>query len=248
MPNQQPHASGTVEAEFDAYRDSYRQDVADSISFSGQDPEFFTEVKARHLIELAQREFGDPARLDVLDVGCGVGETDRFLQGRFRRLVGVDISHESLQKAREQNPEAEYIGYGAGQRLPVDSESFDISFTICVMHHVPPTDREGFVAEMVRVTKPGGIVAVFEHNPFNPLTRRSVNNCVFDEDAVLLSRRRTRRLLREQGLDQVAAPYIVFFTRPGELRERAERALAKVPAGAQYYVAARRPATTSIPA
>jgi SAM-dependent methyltransferase len=236
----QPRAP-TQAQDFNAYRDSYREEVQNAISFSGQSPEFFVQAKARHLLELAERQCGDPSELDVLDVGCGVGETDRFLDGRFRRLVGADISGELLERAREQNPWAEYLSYGPADPLPVDSESFDLSFAICVLHHVPPADRERFVAELVRVTKPGGIVAIFEHNPFNPLTRLSVRNCVFDEGVVLLSRRGTRRLLAGQGLDPVAARYIVFFTRPGSRRERAERALGRVPAGAQYYVAARRP-------
>ena len=44
----------------------------------------------------------------------------------------------------------------------------------------------GFVADMVRVTRPGGLVCVIEHNPLNPLTRLAVNRCPFDADAVLL--------------------------------------------------------------
>jgi SAM-dependent methyltransferase len=225
------------------YRDSYRQEVEDSISFSGQSLEFFSRAKARHLLELIEGQGTDPARLDALDVGCGVGETDRFLEGKFRTLVGVDISAGLLEAAREQNPGVEYRGYEPGEPLPAESGSFDVSFAICVLHHVPPDDWKGFVAEMARVTRPGGIVAIFEHNPFNPLTRLSVHRCEFDEGVVLLSRRRTRRLLSDAGLDPIVAPYITFFARPGAIRERAERALGRVPAGAQYYVAARRPPT-----
>jgi SAM-dependent methyltransferase len=237
----QHRAAPTGAQDFNDYRDSYRQEVEDAISFSGQSLEFFSRAKARHLLELVKRQGADPAELDVLDVGCGVGETDRFLGGKFRTLVGVDISAGLLEAAREQNPGVEYRDYEPGEPLPAESGSFDVSFAICVLHHVPPDDWKGFVAEMARVTRPGGIVVIFEHNPFNPLTRLSVHRCEFDEGVVLLSRRRTRRLLRDQGLEPVAAPYITFFTRPGDFRERVERALGHVPAGAQYYVAARRP-------
>ena len=240
-PAQAPEAAAP---DFNAYGDSYREAVQDSIAFSGAPHEFFTQAKARHLIALAERQLGELETLDVIDVGCGVGETDRFLEGRFRELVGVDLAPELLARAAESNSWASYRSYAEDGRIPTDDRSFDLSFAICVLHHVPPPDRERFVAEMARVTKPGGIVAIFEHNPLNPLTRKSVRNCAFDEGVVLLPRRRTKRLLARQGLVPVADPYIVFFTRPGKMRARAERALTRVPAGAQYYVAARREPTS----
>src|SRR5262249_26296192 len=147
--------------DFAPYRESYRQEVEDAISFSGQSLEFFSRAKARHLLELAARHWGGPAELDALDVGCGVGETDRFLDGKFRTLVGVDISAGLLEAAREQNRDVEYRDYQPDEPLPATSGSFDLSFAICVLHHVPPSDRLRFVAEMARVTKPGGIVAIF---------------------------------------------------------------------------------------
>src|SRR5438093_13482555 len=75
--------------DFDEYRHTYRDDVQRSIDFSGQDVGFFTDVKARLLGELAQRELGN-GELAVLDVGCGVGLTDDALQGRFATIHGVD--------------------------------------------------------------------------------------------------------------------------------------------------------------
>jgi SAM-dependent methyltransferase len=107
---------------------------------------------------------------------------------------------------------------------------------------VPPAEREAFVEEMRRVTRPGGLVAIFEHNPLNPLTRKAVRDCPFDEDAILLTRGETRRRLAEAGLAEVEAPYIVFFPREGDLRSRVERRLGWLPLGAQYYVASSRDA------
>ena len=68
------------------------------------------------------------------------------------------------------------------------------------------------------MTRPGGLVAIFEHNPLNPLTRKAVRDCPFDEDAVLLSRGEARRRLAEAGLAEVEAPFIIFFPREGDLR------------------------------
>ncbi len=226
-------------ADFNEYNDSYAELLQDAVAFSGAEAEMFMRKKARCITNLAS-QLGETTDLDVLDVGCGAGETERYLKGSFARLTGVDIAPDPLERAAKANPWASYEHYNAGDPIPFPSASFDLSFAICVLHHVPPPERRWFVAEMARVTRAGGIVAIFEHNPFNPLTRIVVHKCSFDEDAVLLSRRHTMRLLKHEGLRVVAAPYIIFFTREGQRLERIERSLRGLPFGAQYYVAATR--------
>jgi hypothetical protein len=82
---------------------------------------------------------------------------------------------------------------------------------------------------------------VFEHNPWNPLTRVAVSRCEFDEDARLLTRRRTQRLLRESGLEIVESRYLLFFPFARGWTPAVEHALRGVPMGAQHYVIGRRP-------
>jgi SAM-dependent methyltransferase len=231
---------GRHAADFDRYTDSYRDAVEESIAFAGGDAARYVGAKARLLAELARRESGDPRGLDVLDVGCGPGETDSFLEGVFGSLHGIDLSRPMSERAARRNPWAAYTSYGAGDPLPYEDASFDLSFTICVLHHVPVAERPPLVAEMRRVTRPGGLVAIFEHNPWNPLTRKAVHDCPFDEDAVLLARPEARRLAREAGLDEVESRFIIFFPRDGRTRRGIERQLGWLPLGAQYYVAGRR--------
>ncbi len=226
--------------EFDQYTDSYRDAVEESIAFAGGNAARYVGAKARMLVDLARRHLGDPSRLEVLDVGCGPGETDAFLEGAFARLHGVDLSEPMVRRAAQRNPWAQYAAYEKGDPLPFDDASLDVSFAICVFHHVPLRDRPALVAEMRRVTRPGGIVAIFEHNPWNPLTRKAVRESRFDDDAVLLSRPTARRLVAGAGLQPVESPFIIFFPREGPQRERAERLLRWLPLGAQYYVACRR--------
>jgi SAM-dependent methyltransferase len=229
-----------VSADFDAYADAYREAVQGSIDFCGQDLDQFTRRKADHLVDLAARRLGEPERLRVLDVGCGVGETDRFLAGRFGELHGVDMAPGAVERAVRRNPSVRYRSY-EGRRLPYEGGSFDLAFAICVMHHVPPPDRADFAAELARVVRPGGVVAIFEHNPLNPLTRVAVSRCEFDADAALLTRRSAGRLLRDAGLRRAEERYIIFLPFQRRRTRVLERALARVPAGAQYYVAAAAP-------
>jgi SAM-dependent methyltransferase len=235
-----PQPAKDPRVDFNAYKDSYEEAVQESLPLA-TDAAFFSRLKADHLVELARKELGEPGRLSVLDVGCGVGATDRFLRGRFGDLAGVDVAADLVSAAAASNPWASYRSYDEGEAVPHADGSFDLTFAICVMHHVPPQQWPSFVAELSRVTRSGGLVCVMEHNPLNPLTRRAVSNCEFDDDAVLLSRRRAIRLLEDQGLAPESAPYIAFFPREGRSLRRAERLLTRVPFGAQYYVAARRP-------
>jgi SAM-dependent methyltransferase len=228
--------------DFDDHVSSYNEAVDSSISFAGADHELYTSIKAQALLDLANRFLGRPEELEAIDVGCGPGETDRLLKGGFGRLVGADVAAGMIEVAARRNPWAEYAAYGEGEPLPFAGSSFDLAFSICVLHHVPPAERAQFAADIARIVRPGGLVAIFEHNPWNPLTRKAVRDCEFDVGVTLASRRRVMRLLSDQGLEVLEAPYIVFFPREGRALRRVERAISRVPLGAQHYVVARKPA------
>ena len=91
------------------------------------------------------------------------------------------------------------------------------------------------------MTRPGGLFAVYEHNPLNPLTKVAVWRCPFDHDAVLLRMRRVIDLLSAQGFEIVEKRYLFFVPIDAAWARRADRALAWCPLGAQYVVCARKP-------
>lgn len=227
--------------DFSAYSGRYREEMERSIGFIGQDVDFFAAVKAGRLIDLARRRLGDPATLAALDVGCGVGLTDRHLTQSFARVVGVDIAQGMIDEAARANPSAQYLLYD-GRHLPFADGAIDLAFAISVFHHVPHPLRPNLVREMARVVRPNGLVVIIEHNPLNPLTRRAVAHCAWDEDAVLLGRRETRLLFESARLDLIEQRYIVFFPFFARQLTPVERALGWLPLGAQHYVAARRSA------
>ena len=57
-----------------------------------------------------------------------------------------------------------------GDDIPFPDDAFDLTYSVAVMHHIaePPLVRRT-LAEMVRVTRPGGRILVWDHNPLNPL-------------------------------------------------------------------------------
>ena len=227
-----------MKAEFDRFDQTYEAELDDAIAFAGQEHGFYVDAKARRLLELAQRRVGDTRTLRLLDVGCGVGLTDARLLPHVGELHGVDVSQGMIERARAANPQASYEVYD-GARLPFRDGELDVSVAICVLHHVDPAERRPLVAEMVRVTKPDGLVAVFEHNPLNPLTRRVVRNCAFDEGVTLIGRAELERLFRAAGLTVTDSEYLLFFPWRADALERR---LTRLPLGAQYVVAGQ-PAT-----
>jgi len=177
--------------------------------------------------------------LSALDVGAGVGLVDRLVAGSFGELHGIDVSADAVERARRENPDVRYETYGGG-RLPYEEGRFDLAFAVCVLHHVALRERPRLVAEMRRVTRPGGLVAVFEHNPLNPLTRLAVARCDFDEDVELMRAGVTARLARHAGLEIVERAFILVFPWRAAPLAFVERRLERLPVGAQYVVAARR--------
>jgi SAM-dependent methyltransferase len=223
---------------FDRHSETYEDQLADAIGGIG-DPAFFTEIKARLLVKVAETALGSARKLSALDVGCGPGLTDEFLVDDFGSVVGVDVSQQMVERARKSNPASRYVVYD-GRRLPFENGSFDLSFAICVLHHVEPGERLAFAEELVRVTRPGGLIALFEHNPLNPLTRVVVSRCEFDEGVELLPLKETKRLLRTAGAEAAMSRYILFFPWRAELLRRTEDLLRYLPLGAQYMVTATR--------
>lgn len=228
-----------MSATFDRHAEGYEGTVEQSIDFSGLPHDFFMAAKADILAETVVAHFGPGARPSLLDVGCGVGRLHDFVRPVFGRIAGVDVSAESVARAALDHPGNDYAAYPAGDRLPHADASFDMTLAVCVVHHVAPADWPAFVAEMARVTRPGGLVALIEHNPLNPATRLAVMRCPFDEDAVLLGAREARRLLVGAGCEAVSSRHFLLLPSARPAARRVERAFGRLPIGAQYLALGR---------
>lgn len=221
---------------FDNYVSDYSKHIERAIPCVATKHASFLAEKASQLIRLASNQFGDVSQLHVLDVGCGIGLMERALDGRFQRLVGVDLSADAVQEAQQTGLDAEFLHY-PGDRLPFDDGEFDVVFACCVFHHVPQEERNALTKEMARVASPNGLVVILEHNPLNPLTRLVVSRCEFDQDAVLLGCGESTRLLQAAGLDRLTRRQILYFPWRNRFWVFLESLISWLPFGAQYYVA-----------
>ena len=230
--------------DFDEYADVYTQEIERVVGFSGRDHDFFLGAKIRHLLSLARARGHEVGRSVALDLGCGTGGGSSLLAPHVRLLCASDVAFAPLVKARERAPDARLSRYD-GRHLPFSDRAFDLVTAVCVLHHVPEVEWLPLLVEMARVVRPGGMAVVFEHNPWNPLTRRVVARCPFDRDARLLRCGTTKRLMRQAGWDKVEHAYILFSPWQGRLWRGIEAALGWLPLGAQYWVAGHRPSERS---
>ncbi|MBN2324773.1 MAG: methyltransferase domain-containing protein [Spirochaetes bacterium] len=220
--------------DFDDYSERYDELMKKRLGFFERDEGYF----ARYKIELVRRLLRtQPQR--ILEYGCGVGRNVGHLVRIFpdAEVYGCDISQKSTDVARKKNPEASF--FIAKEKPPVPS--FDLVIVANVLHHVPKTERRTVVGGLMRLLGEGGRIFLFEHNPYNPLTRRIVNTCPFDKDAVLLAPGESKRLLKEAGASVTRSGYCLFF--PGFMSgiRVFERVLFWLPLGGQYYIEANMP-------
>lgn len=103
-----------------------------------------------------------PESKDWLDVGCGTGAlTQTIIEYKNpNSVIGIDASpgFTAYAKARTESPRAKFE-VGDAQSLPVDTASVDAAVSGLVLNFVPQLPRA--VAEMVRVVRPGSVVAAY---------------------------------------------------------------------------------------
>jgi ubiquinone/menaquinone biosynthesis C-methylase UbiE len=104
----------------------------------------------------------------VVDVGAGTGAFAFAIASRVREVVAVEIDEALAARARADAPANVEVVVADGEHLPFESFSFDLAATLRTLHH---THRpELLVAELVRVTRPGGTILVVDQlAPADPL-------------------------------------------------------------------------------
>jgi trans-aconitate methyltransferase len=168
----------------------------------------------------------------------------------------------SLRPLRQKFPEAEILGADPSQRsldvaarehagfhikmLPLGElkesgyvQYFDLIFISCVFHHIDSDQHVATLNALRDLCSPTGQVAIFEHNPSNPMTRKIVRNCPFDEGVTLISPRTLHHRIMAAGWKGLRRRYISFVPPKLKSFRSLEPFLAWCPLGAQYLITAK---------
>jgi ubiquinone/menaquinone biosynthesis C-methylase UbiE len=195
----------------------------------------------KRLVEALHLQAGEA----VLDVGCGPGAIARWFTRQTNganRIVGVDVNryliNEAIALTRKAGM-ADTISFqeGNAEALPFPSDSFDVTLSCTVLEE---GNADQMLAELVRVTKPGGRVAVivramdipwWVNLPLDAALKTSVERRMGSgvipqgcADATLYQR------MFGSGLGQIEIfPQLATFTKGGQFQDRVGRILSLVP-------------------
>ena len=224
--------------EFDQYASDYDRMLAGGLSISGEDKDYFSHARIDWL-KACLYQLGAAPQF-IMDFGCGTGASVPILHERFaaRSVLGLDQSRCLIQRAERE--------YGAADRLfkQIDeyrsSKNVDLVYCNGVFHHIHEAERVKAAVFIWQALKPGGYLAFWENNPWNPGTRYVMSRIPFDRDAVPLSVSEARRLLQPVGFHIVTTHYLFLFPKFLRTLRWIEPRLSKYPFGAQYLVLARK--------
>jgi SAM-dependent methyltransferase len=220
----------TNSREFDQYARDYKSLLDRSVKLSGDGAEYFCEYKARYIAGILGAGFSGK----ILDFGCGIGLLSARLKAHLPAATvhGYDPSPESIRLIPAE--------LAAAGRFSEDFGSLDGDYQLAVlsnvMHHIAQAQREQTIVTIAAHLAPGGRLILFEHNPWNPLTRWVVRHCPFDEGVILLRPREVFAYFAHAGLAVRRRDYIVFFPKLLSAFRALEPSLSWLPAGAQYAI------------
>jgi SAM-dependent methyltransferase len=179
--------------------------------------------------------------LRILDFGCGIGACEPYLAEYFpgADICAIDVSSESIALACERNQNLSNVQFSVfdGIQSPF-SGTYDLIMMAGVLHHIDTAMRMKVLAGIRDVLSSRGRLFIFEHNPWNPLTRRIVRDCPFDDKADLVSPPAVADLLKKSGFVLQTLRFIYFFPYLLRLMVPMEKYLGMLPLGAQYYYVA----------
>jgi SAM-dependent methyltransferase len=99
----------------------------------------------------------------VLDFGCGCGRLARLFKGHPGEVSGCDIDARHVQWIREHLPFVNATLTKPNQTLPYANDGFDLVISISVFTHLNEASQDLMLAELCRVTRPGGTLLLTTH-------------------------------------------------------------------------------------
>lgn len=226
------------EMDFDQFADNYRSIHTENIKgISGVDSDYFSEYKILEVRDLLENK-------TILDLGCGDGNSAKYIEKNCKEYNyhGIDLSEKSIINAQKKNfKNCVFLSYD-GENIPYSEAYFDVIFISCVFHHIDASKHLNLLRECNRVLRKGGKLIIFEHNPWNPLTLKTVHDCPFDEGVVLINNMRMKRNIKKAGFQKVFSNFTIFMPRKSFFLKllEIEKYLRKIPVGGQYYCVAEK--------
>lgn len=217
--------------------DEYDAMLDRGLRLTGEDKGYFIRGRLDLVRSLLPDE-APPRR--ILDFGCGTGDTTAALAAGFpgARVTGVDTAKRALEHADRLHG-SDQVSFRTMSELDA-APPHDLCYVNGVFHHIPPESRPDALARIRSALERGGLLVMFENNPWNPGTRLVMRRIPFDRDARTISPPAAVAMVREAGFVPQGPPRHLFFF-PAFLAalRGLEPYLRRVPLGGQYAVVAK---------
>jgi len=207
---------------------------------------YYVKVKSQHFLRKVREFFTDTKKLICIDLGCGTGETIEYFYDKFHHVFGCDNSSGMIEYAASKNLENVTFKHCQAESMPFEDNYADIVVMFGILHHIDSGDKViGSFKEVYRVLKKGGMVAVYDFNPLNPVSRHIVRTCPIDEGVHLDGYKKSlfpttfypkelASILKNTGFVTVKIEYLIFFPKNLSIFMPFERFLAKIPIGGMF--------------
>lgn len=212
------------------------------------DHNYFVKVKSLHLLRKAEEIYRDTKKLICIDLGCGTAETTEYFQDKFGHIFCCDYSRGMLEYATKKNLRNVTFKLCQSEKLPFDNNNVDVVLMYGIIHHIDTEEKVMRTFEEVsRVLRKGGMVAVYDFNPLNPVSRHIVKTCPIDVGVNLDGYRRRvfpttfyswelMAILRSAGFGILKHEYLIFFPKFLSAFLPLEKLLARIPLGGMYSI------------
>lgn len=154
----------------------------------------------------------------IAEIGCSFGQMTFLLTGKFREVVAVDLSPESIDLVRRRAAHYDVRNLtlhaaDAENLSMLEKDSFDAAFSFSVLRYIPHPERA--LSEIHRILKPGGHAAVDFPNKycpwFGPLKKvLGIKGHIHDR---LFSASEAVRMMEAAGFTDITVKHLLFTTR-----------------------------------
>lgn len=231
-----------MDSDFDTFAQKYRDTHTASISAMGASSAYFARLKSSDSVSRCGFDKGFAG--NILDFGCGDGVLIKSVKTLLpqARCFGVDTSAEMIDLAKESDPSPCEFNQVESSLNMYPDKYFDLVIVANVFHHIERGQWQLWLKELIRVTKKGGRIHFYEHNPLNPVMRYFVIICPFDTGVKLIFPDDLRKALRQYPNLKFDLNYMLFFPRWPLVSKliALEKYLSRFPFGGQYILAVKK--------
>lgn len=211
---------------FDSYIKNYKDITQKNLNFFSKSRNFFYQCK----IEIIKKKIFLPNK--ILDFGSGIGLGTKLFLKYFPKseIFAFDVSKKSLNFLKKKIPTINI------KRDIVFKNRYDLITVFGVFHHIPPIERSKNLKLLFKLLKNNGKIFIFEHNPYNPITRYIVNNCPYDEGVKLIYLNELGELAKKNNFKIIDKGYCLIFPELLGIFRKYEHLTKWLPLGGQYYI------------